>query len=168
MLARLNRELQASGAGRWYAGLESKEKNIVTLLGFLGAVLLVLYCVWIPVSNWSESEVNRYQNALALQDWIKTNESKARKLSATSQASGAGKGSLLAIISRSAKSSAITLLRFQEEGAGGVSVVLQDQIFNDVIIWLESLEKKSSIEIRQLSIDAYTAPGKINARIIFI
>lgn len=161
-------DIKASTAGQWYKELDSRNRNIVQLAAAVLSVLFLIVFVWMPISAWSESEIQRYQNSMALNEWILENEPQARQLDDKNPASQGTKDSLLTLISRSAKSSGITLLRFQEEGSGGVSVVLQEQIFNDVIIWLEQLQTRNNIEIRQLSIDVHSTPGKVNARIIFI
>ncbi|MBV1905288.1 MAG: type II secretion system protein M [Pseudomonadales bacterium] len=164
----ITKEIKSSTPGRWYAALESRDQRNALLAGIVSLFLLFFVFLWMPLSTWAQAETHRYQNSQALLEWIKLNEPEARKLATSGDLKNTGKDSLLAVISRSARTSAITLLRFQEEGAGGVSVVLQDQVFNDVIRWLEQLEKKERIQVRQLSIDAHTQPGKINARIIFI
>lgn len=161
-------ELKGSSAGRWYTGLGSQNRNMVRLAAAVLCVLFLVVFVWLPITGWSDSEIQRYQNSLALQEWMQANEPRARQLDEKNPASQGNRESLLTLISRSAKSSGITLLRFQEEGSGGVSVVLQEQVFNDVIIWLEQLQTRDNIQIRQLSIDVHTTPGKVNSRIIFI
>jgi len=164
----LKSDLYSSSAGRWYATLAGRDKSIVQLAaGFLILLILIVF-VWMPVLGWSGNEVQRYRNSLALNEWIQSNEQRARQVSGLNPSAQGKNESLLAIISRSAKSSAITLLRFQEEGSGGVSVVLQEQVFNDIVAWLENLENKNRIQIRQISIDSHANPGKVNARIIFI
>ncbi len=161
-------DLKASSAGLWYLSLDSRNRNIVRLVAASLCLLFLLVFVWMPITGWSETEIQRYQNSIALHEWIQQNEQQARAIDEKNPASEGTRDSLLTLISRSAKASGITLLRFQEEGSGGVSVVLQEQVFNDVIVWLEQLQTRNNIEIRQLSIDVHTEPGKVNARIIFI
>jgi len=161
-------DLNSSSAGRWYAALDSRDTTIVQLVAGSLILLVLIVFIWMPVSGWSNSEVQRYRKSLALHEWIQSNEQRARQISGLNPAAQGNGESLLALISRSTKSSAITLLRFQEEGSGGVSVVLQEQVFNDIIVWLDKLEKQNRIQIKQLSIDAHPSPGKVNARIIFI
>ena len=168
MFETLTEDLRRSSVNRWYTELETRDQKIVVGLILASILALLVVFVWLPLSNWSTSETQRYQNSQALLDWIKLNETQARRVASSIQSENSTKESLLAAISNSAKGANLQLLRFQEEAGGGVSVVLQDQPFSDVLRWLSSLNQQQNIQIRQLSIDAHTAPGRVNARIIFI
>lgn len=75
---------------------------------------------------------------------------------------------MLTLVANSAARSGVQLLRYQPEGSGGVSVVLQNQPFNTVIQWLSDLEQTDHVGVKQISIDDQTEPGMVNARINLI
>jgi general secretion pathway protein M len=140
---------------------------MVTLLAlFLGAVLLYAM-VWRPLSDWSNAADASYQHQIALLDWMRQHESEARAAAARADATPES-GSLLTLVANSAARSGLQLLRYQPEGAGGVSVVLQNQSFNALVSWIAELEQGNHVSVKQISIDGQSDPGLVNARVILI
>jgi general secretion pathway protein M len=77
-------------------------------------------------------------------------------------------GSLLTVVANSAAHAGLLLLRYHPEGSGGVSVVLQNQSFDSLITWIAELEQDDHVTVKQISVDAQTEPGLVNARIILM
>ena len=96
-----------------------------------------------------------------MNDWLLVNEEEARKSRGITPIRG-GEG-LLTIVSRTADNAQLKLTRFQPE-SNGVSVVLQKQSFNDVLGWLDVLEKQEQVLVVQASVDADSLSGRVNAR----
>jgi general secretion pathway protein M len=164
LMTTLQQRFHASGAGRWYAGREPGEQRIVLILA-AAIVLAVLWLgIWKPVSDWRAMEHNRYQNAQALLDWMRTNEARARE-AARSGGPRSGNRSVLPMITRSAEAQGIRLNRLQPESNGVVSVVIQGQPFNEVLQWLHQLQENNDISIQRLSVDAEGTSGLVNAQI---
>ena len=167
MLERFDNAFRESAIGRWFATLEPNERTMVTVLaGFLVAVLLYL-SIWRPVSDWCNRADALYQRQIAVLDWMRLHESEARAAGQRSESTRES-GSLLTVVANSAAHAGVQLLRYQPEGGGGVSVVLQNQSFNAVIAWVAALEQEDHVTVKQISIDAQTEPGLVNARIILI
>jgi general secretion pathway protein M len=167
MLQRIDNAFRASVAGRWFATLQPNERTMVTALaGFL--VVTVLYlAVWRPITEWSHRADASYQRQLAVLDWMRLHESDARAAGQRSDSSHES-GSLLTVVANSAAQAGLQLLRYQPEGSGGVSVVLQNQSFNSLIAWIAALERDDHVNVKQISIDAQDTPGLVNARITLI
>ncbi len=160
----LQQRFQASGAGRWYAGRDRAEQRIILALTVAVALTVLWLGVWKPVSDWRAMEHNRYQNAQALLDWMRANETRAREV-ARSGGPQAGNRSVLPTITRSAEAQGIRLNRLQPESNGVVSVVIQAQPFNEVLQWLHQLQENNGITIQRLSVDAEGTSGLVNAQI---
>ena len=47
-------------------------------------------------------------------------------------------------------------------------MVLQNQSFDALIAWIAELEQNDHVTVKQISVDAQSEPGLINARIILI
>jgi len=167
MWSRVETAFHASAAGRWFAALEANERTMVTgLVAFLAVVILYVG-VWRPLDEWSSNADAQYRRQLAVVDWMKLHEKEAREKG--QRADGAREsGSLLTTVANSAAHAGIQLLRYQPEGSGGVSVVLQNQPFNALIAWIARLEQESHVSVKQISIDSQNESGLVNARIILI
>lgn len=167
MLERFDNAFRESAVGRWFATLEPNERTMVTVLAGFLAIVLVYLAIWRPLSEWSNRADALYQRQIAVLDWMRLHESEARAAGQRSDSTRES-GSLLTVVANSAAQAGIQLLRYQPEGSGGVSVVLQNQPFNAVIAWVAQLQQEDHVTVKQISIDAQTEPGLINARIILI
>lgn len=154
-----------SGAGRWFYGRDAGEQKIISWLAAVIALTLVWLLIWKPVADWRAVANNRYQNAQSNLEWLTRNEDKARS-SVTSAASG-GDRRLLQVITRAAKAHSLQLNRVQPEGEGGVSVVLQDQTFNDVLTFIAQLAENNGVTVARAAIDGSGVAGRVNAQIKF-
>jgi general secretion pathway protein M len=167
MWTRIDNAFRASAAGRWYGALEANERTLVAgVAAFLGLAILY-FAIWSPVADWSHRADARYQRQTAVLEWMQQKEKEARAAGQRSEGTPES-GSLLTVVANSAARSGVQLLRYQPEGSGGVSVVLQNQPFNTVIAWLSDLEQRDHVAVKQISIDDQTEPGMVNARINLI
>ncbi len=161
----LQQRLMASSAGRWYAGRESREQQIVLALAVLLVVSLLWLAIWKPISDWRETADNRYRNAQAQLDWMMANEARGRAVAQASAGSGGAGRSLLPIITRSAQAQGIQVNRLQPESNGIVSVSIQGQRFNTVLQWLHQLQENNGVTVLRLAVDAEDHPGIVSAQI---
>ena len=149
---------------RNYAARESSERLIIlAVVGLIVAALLYLL-LWQPLANYSAGAQQSHTREQTLNDWLYANEARAREAAqsggGTAVPSSEG---LLTIVSRTADKAQLKLTRFQPD-RDGVSVVLQKQAFNDVLRWLEMLDKEAQVQVVQASVDADALSGRVNAR----
>jgi general secretion pathway protein M len=167
MLQRLDNAFRESAVGRWFVSLEPNERMMVTLLAAFLFVVLLYTALWRPLSEWSNRADALYQHQIAVLDWMRLHEKEARAAGQRAD-STREPGSLLTVVANSAAHAGLQLLRYQPEGSGGVSVVLQNQSFNSLISWIAELERENHVTVKQISIDGQTDPGLVSARIILI
>jgi len=163
MLDKLLDRWHGTAAYRNYAMREPNERLIIAAVVLIVVCGLLYLLLWQPFSNWSSSAAEAHDREQSLNDWLLVNEQQARDATIVSgpvQRRGEG---LLTIVSRSADEAQLKLTRFQPE-SNGVSVVLQKQSFNDVLTWLNALEKEAGVVVVQASVDADSLSGRVNAR----
>ncbi len=163
-LQRLSDSVRRSGAGQWYLGREAKERRILALLGLASLVLILWAFIWKPVSDWKALAVNDQQVHQQLLDWLRSNEDRARAAS-DQNTETQGSRALIPIINRAAKAHNLSLNRLQPESNGVVSVVLQEQSFNQIILWTAQLEENNGVIVERATFDAHETPGNVNAQI---
>ena len=162
MLATVMEQFRGSGAGRWFYGRDSSERLVIAGVVWLIVVAVLWMLVWQPVSDWRAVEENRYRNAQRLYDTIKANEVALRRaVSATSST----RRSLIPIINKAANAHELKLNRLQPESNGVISVVLQQQSFNQIVSWISQLEENNDVSVEQANFDSQEAPGYVNANI---
>ena len=153
-----------STAGDYYRGLGERDRRIVQGLAILLAAMLFWALIWRPIHNWREDSAARYADSVQLLQWLHDNEAQARQSSSRGAGGGAGDSSL-AVVGNVARELGITLTRFQPEGDSGVSVVLQEEEFDKVLRFVDQLESRHGMTVRQFSFDRQS-PGHVTARIV--
>ena len=163
MLNKLLDRWHATPVYRGYAMRDANERLIIlAVVGLVVAGLLYLLVLQ-PLLNWSSAAQQAHQREQSLNDWLQANEASARASASQSSGRQASSEGLLTIVSRTADKAKLKLTRFQPE-SNGVSVVLQKQSFNDVLRWLEILERQEQVTVVQASVDADQLSGRVNAR----
>lgn len=165
MFETLSAKFNESGAGRWYAGREPGEQKIVAALALLIVLSLLWLILWKPVSDWRADTANRHQNAQQSYDYLKRNEQELKD--SVRAGRNPARSSILRLITQAARARGLQLPRVQPESGGGVSVVLQDQPFNDVLAFVAQLEENNGISVIRASIDSSGTPGRVNAQLRF-
>jgi len=158
-------KIQQSAPGRWYASKDARDRRILQGLAAASMLTLLWLGVWKPVQDWKSVEQNRLGNAQGTVDWMRTNEARAREVAQSRQGSGEGARALLPLVTRSAEGAGLALTRVQPEDGGSVSIILQDQPFNEVVSWLHQIEQNNGVTIERGAFDATSSPGMINAQI---
>ena len=157
----------------WFASLEPRERQLlITGAAFL-IVMLAYLLVWEPLANKNEALRSSHQNSQQLIDWMQDAAVEAKTLQSKIKSSGPSGGSknqsLLGIIDRTAKGSKLgkSVKRVQPDGKTGARVWLEQAVFNDMVKWLEKLQRKEGIRIVTTVIEKQDDPGLVNARLVF-
>lgn len=156
--------LRGSSVGRWFYGREQGEQRIIAGLAVLVLVSVLWAGVWKPVSDWHYVEVNRQQNAQQLLDWLKANEQEARR-AASAGGNQRGSRALIPVITKAADAHQLKVNRLQPESNGVISVIMQQQSFNQIIGWIAQLDENNGVSVERASFDSQDAPGYVNAQI---
>ena len=167
MLENLLTLWRTSAAGRAYAQLGERDRLAVTGLAAFLALVVIYLAIWRPIAAWQDAADARYQRQLGVLEWMRAHETEARAAARGADAQRDGGNSMLSVVSSTANRAGVKLTRFQPEGSGGVSVVIQNQPFNAVLRWLDDLADEG-IDVRTLSIDRQGQNGLINGRINLI
>ncbi len=161
----------ARKASHWFYNLPQRDQDALKYLSAAVAVVLIYLVIWLPVQNYAdraERAVERESETLA---WIKQNEPVARELAtrgaAGSTASLAGQ-SMLSAVGNSAKKFSIELRRFEPEGDSKMRVWLERVPFNQMLLWLDDLEKQFGVQVEQISVDRDDTPGVVTARLTLV
>ncbi len=151
----------------WYAGLAQREKLIVTVGAALVALLLIYALLWDPLASRATSLQQSVTEQSALHAWMQDAAAEAQRLRAVGGGTGVNGGrSMLSVVDQTAKSAKLmgAVKRIQPEGAELVRVTLEQAAFDDLMLWLGTLQRSYAIDVADLSIDRLDA-GRVSARL---
>ena len=157
--------IRQSGLGRWFFGREHNEQLIIAGLSALIVISALWTAVWKPVADWQAIEVNRAHNAQQLVDWLHVNEQAARQASRGQNNALQGSRALIPVITKAAVAHDLKLNRLQPESNGVISVVLQQQSFNQIVGWVSQLDENNEVSIERASFNGLDTPGYVNAQL---
>lgn len=165
--SRLTERAAATGAGQWFFGQSSRDQNVLVLLAAFLVIVGIYLLVWAPVQDALSVARSRHADALGDQRWMLSHREEARLIGAQSAGAGGRSGqALLSTVANSARSTGVTLNRFQPEGNDALAVSLDDVPFGVLVGWLEALASEEGIAVRQASIDARDEPGRVRVRLV--
>jgi general secretion pathway protein M len=155
----------------WFAGLEPRERLLVSG-GAVVLVLLLLYVmIWEPIaSGYRELQENVAEQTQTLA-WMQqaAAQIKALQRSGAGGARGLGGRSLLAVVDQSARTGGLgdSIKRIEPDGSKGVKMWLEGVAFDPMILWLGKLTRTYQIETSLITIEPQGG-GRVNARLTLL
>ncbi len=153
-------------AFQYYQSLERRDQLALKGLSAFLALLLVYFALWQPINNFRDEGLSDRDTQLSLLSYMRQTEAEARAASQSGGNRQLSGQSLLTQVSSTAQRYGIKANRLQPEGDSAVSVWFDNVAFNDLIRWLQHLERSQGIVVRQLSVDRQEKSGRVNARIV--
>jgi general secretion pathway protein M len=155
----------------WFAGLESRERLLVSGGGVVLLVLLLYLMIWEPIAgNYRalNEGVAEQRKTLA---WMQQAAVELKQLqrSGSGTARGLGGRSLLSVVDQSARSGGLgpAIKRIEPEGNKGVKVWLEGVAFDPMILWLGKITRTYQIETSIITIEPQGG-GRVNARLTLL
>jgi len=155
----------------WFMGLQQQERLTVSA-GAIALVVMLLYsAIWDPLHSGVEQLEKNIAKQAPLLQWMEEAANDVKILRGGQAAKKAAPGqSLLSLVDSTAKKGKLgnALKRVKPDGNTRVSVWLEQASFDDMVKWLEVLNRDYSIEIASLVIDRKDTPGIVDSRIVFV
>lgn len=153
-----------------FENLNARERYMVIAAAVIVGLFLLYVAIWLPAHARVERMEKSVQEQRQLLQWMKTASAEAVKLRTAHNISGAPKtgSSLLALVDQTAKSRKLgpALKRIEPKGEGSVRVQLENAVFDDMITWLDSLQRSYGVTVDTVTLDKQDAPGKVTVNLI--
>ena len=158
-LQKLKQMPAAVSFNHWYSSQNTRDRKIIK-----GVTTFVILCLIIavfvqPFLAKQELYQAKLGKSITTYETLANNAHKFQGQS-SGQASSAP---ILAIVTKQAKRSNINLKRFEPDG-DGLRIWLEGAVFDDAMRWLEDLNQKHNIQIKQLNVERGDKPGLIDLR----
>tara|TARA_R110000868_G_scaffold119472_1_gene317131 strand:- start:1299 stop:1778 length:480 start_codon:yes stop_codon:yes gene_type:complete len=145
-----------------YLQLNGREQRLVIISAILVLVAIFYWSIWSPLNTSLERGKVAVKNQTALLDWVQKNANKAVQLRSNVSNNAAFSGSLPQAVNQSATRMKIAISRMQPQGEE-LQVWIDQAPFNDVLSWLQSLEK-IGVSILDIDIAESDLPGQVKIR----
>ncbi len=149
-----------------YWALPHRDRLALNLLSIFFSILFFVYGVFLPAHNYAKDADVSYAKNNEEYQWFKSKEPEVRALKNVARTVRTDDKSMLSLASSTAKQRNLTFKRTEPEGDNGLRVWLEDVSFNDLIMWLDTLNSRNGVVPKQISIDRQETPGKASAKIV--
>lgn len=141
------------------------------LLVYVALAALVLFLpyqlVWVPLSKATENLHSRVQTQQQDLAWMRQAAAKAQALQRSAGPASAGRSrSLYGIIENTGRSRFGGNIRVQQEGQQGVVVWVEQGAFDELLEWLDELQYRYKINVREFVVEREEGPGRVKARVV--
>jgi general secretion pathway protein M len=151
---------------KWLDSLEERERRYVTVGGIIVLLMLVYSLLWAPFLDKVKKLDGQVKNHHETLSWMQNN---THLIKAANPATGSVNRdqSLIAVIGQSTKNSAMSqsVKRVEENKDNSVRVWLEKAPFDQMVVWLESLQTRYGANITRVNIDKQNEIGVVNARL---
>ena len=142
--------------------LSEREQRLVMISAIMLLVAIFYWGIWSPLNTSIDKAQNAVKNQTELLAWVQKNANKAVQLRSSSGNKASFSGSLPQAVNQSASRMKIAISRMQPQG-DELQVWIDQAPFNDVLSWLQSLEK-TGVSILDIDIAESDLPGQVKIR----
>lgn len=145
--------------------LEKRERIALTGLAVFLSTVVFYLAVWAPINEFVDDGQRDYARHLSLLEHLRSTEAEARASKGKSQRQ-VSSGSLLTTVTKAAQAVGVSPSRMQPEGSDAVSVWFDSVAFTRLMLFLERLQAREGVVVRQISVERQDESGKVSARLV--
>jgi general secretion pathway protein M len=142
--------------------LSEREQRLVVISTVLVLVAIFYWGIWSPLNTSLEKNKVAVKNQTELIAWVQKNANRAVQLRSGGGNKTSFSGYLPQAVNQSASRMKIAISRMQPQG-NELQVWIDQAPFNDVLSWLQSLEK-TGVSILDIDIAESKLPGQVKIR----
>ncbi len=149
-----------------YEQLNSRERTMVIAAAIALAVFIPYQFIWSPIVNGvveRRTKVEKQEQDLV---WMQSKLSEVQQLSRSASSSNTTGKSLYGLVEKTARQKFGGDIRIQQEGKKGIRVQIKNAGFDAVMFWLDDLQMKYKINIKDFKIDRSKTPGNVRASVL--
>ncbi len=155
----------------WYASLQAKERTMVAVMSVVIVLTLFYLLAWEPVYKGYEVERQKLESQKSILVWMKQAQQEVRSLRASGVKSTRRSSNtpVSIVIEQTAASSGLKsqVSKIESSGKNSSRVKLANVSFNQMILWINTIEQNHGIVTSSINIEKTDKPGLVNAKITF-
>lgn len=149
-----------------YDGLSESDKRAIILLGCF-FVIIFMYFLLNKSFQYRKVKVADFEKNRSLMALLLSSEKKINTLKQEKKLEGLDQA-LLTLVSSTANEHQISFKRFQPEGDTVLKLWMEHISFNNLLIWLNDIDKKNGILVNEISVEQAKDEGYVDVRLTLI
>jgi general secretion pathway protein M len=149
----------------YYLNLSSRDQLVVKILSVFTLLMVIIFGLIVPANNYLDKAEKNYRSSIDQLQWMQQNKALVDSAAQPSVNRDTDQ-SLLGIANTSSKGFQISFKRYESVGENGLSLWMEGVAFNNLILWLERLDKRHGISIQEIAVERQENPGLVNVRLV--
>lgn len=147
-----------------YANLAPRDQLALRVLGGFLLPVILLFGVIMPATDFMNTRLDIYRQAKDDYQWIDVNKA---AVSSVSRAGPREPGqSLFGLANATSKGFQIGFKRYEPAGENALNLWMESISFNNLVLWLERLEKRHGVVVREIAVERLDDEGLVNVRLV--
>lgn len=153
----------------WYSSLSLRDRNLLIAITTLLFITFFYLLVWEPVHQGLEQQQQELKSQQDTYIWMQSASTEIKSLKGTGIKKATSKQPIALILENSAKISGLKqhINKIESAGKNGARVKIDSASFDQLLVWLNTLEQQHGVTITTASIDRNDTTGNVSARLSF-
>ncbi len=141
---------------------KSDKRAVILLFGFF--VVICMYLLLEKSFQYRKDKISGFEKNQELMVLLHSSEGKIKTLKQEKKLEGLDQA-LLTLASSTANQNQITFKRFQPEGDSVLKLWMEHIGFNNLLIWLNDIDKKNGMSVKEISVEQAKDEGYVDVRL---
>jgi len=151
---------------QWFAGLNPRERLIVSGGGIALLLILVFLFVWEPLVAEKKQLQTSIKAQQSLYEWLQRSADEARRLQGSVPRNKISAGSMRTVINQTVKRGLPGAnIKRVNASKRNVQVSIEQVGFDDLVRWLANLQQNNGIYVESLASERLPQAGRVNVRL---
>jgi general secretion pathway protein M len=159
---------QLEGLTSWYRGLQQRERQLVLAATIIITITLLYLVIWEPMHKGLEEQTQKYQAQLEIREWMQAASIEARTLQASGVSNQTANRTqpVTLLVENSATTAGLKpfMSKLESTSDKGARVTLDAASFDQMLLWLNTLQTQYGITVSSANLDRDDKPGTVNVR----
>ncbi len=155
----------------WYSSLPTRDRNLLIIISTLLFITLFYLIVWEPIHQGHDQQQQKLKSQQDIYAWMQSasNEVISLKGAGAGARKAASNKPIALILENSAKISGLKqhINKIESSGKSGARVKIDSASFDQLLVWLNTLEQQHGVTITTASIERNDEAGTVSARLSF-
>ena len=163
----MNQQLEL--LNNWYSSLPTRDRNLLMATAILLVITLFYLIVWEPVHQGRDQQQEKLKSQQAIYTWMQSAANEAKSFKGAGTRKAPSNQPIALILENSAKISGLkqNINKIESSGKTGARVKIDSASFDQLLVWLNTLEQQHGVTITTASIERNDKAGTVSARLSF-
>jgi len=146
--------------------LNERERFMVYAAALALLIFLPYQILWAPLMNTVEDRRAKIEKQESDLVWMQSHLAEVKGLSATTSRSVGSGQPLYGVVEKTARNKFGSDIRVQQEGKKGIRIQIKNSGFDDIMNWLDDLQFRHKVNVKDFKIDSEKTVGRVRASIL--